>query len=50
MSIEPVIIIFLAIALGSFAKGLTGIGLPLVGIPVVAGFLGASPCWGRKNA
>jgi hypothetical protein len=40
MSIEPVIIIFLAIALGSFAKGLTGIGLPLVGIPVVAGFLG----------
>ena len=40
MSIEPVIIIFLAIALGAFAKGLTGIGLPLVGIPVVAGFLG----------
>lgn len=41
MSVEPVVIIFLAIALGAFAKGLTGIGLPLIGIPVLAGFLGA---------
>ncbi len=40
MDIEPLVVIFLAIALGSFAKGLTGIGLPLIGIPIVAGFLG----------
>ena len=40
MSSEPLIIVFLAIALGSFAKGLTGIGLPLIAIPVLAAFLG----------
>lgn len=40
MSLEPVVIIFAAMALGSFAKGLTGIGLPLIGIPVLAAFLG----------
>lgn len=40
MSIEPFIIILAAISLGSFAKGLTGIGLPLIGVPVLAGFFG----------
>ncbi len=40
MSAEPLIIVFLAIALGAYAKGLTGIGLPLIGIPVLAAFLG----------
>lgn len=40
MSYETLAIIFGTIALGSFAKGLTGIGLPLISIPVLAGFLG----------
>lgn len=42
MSIEPaaVAIIALAVTLGALAKGITGLGLPLVGIPVIATFLG----------
>ncbi len=35
------IIIFLALAAGSLVKGISGLGLPLVAIPVMAGFLGA---------
>ncbi|MEE2720665.1 MAG: sulfite exporter TauE/SafE family protein [Pseudomonadota bacterium] len=34
-------IIFLGLALGAFVKGLTGMGLPLVAVPFMAGFLGA---------
>lgn len=34
-------IILLGLALGSFVKGLTGMGLPLVAVPFMAGFLGA---------
>jgi uncharacterized protein len=33
-------IIFAAIAVGSFAKGLTGIGLPLIAIPTIGAFVG----------
>jgi hypothetical protein len=41
MSYEVLAIIILAIAVGSFAKGLTGIGLPIITIPILSGFLGA---------
>ncbi len=34
-------IILFGLALGSFVKGLTGMGLPLVAVPFMAGFLGA---------
>lgn len=34
-------VIFCGIAAGAFVKGLTGVGLPLVAIPFIAGFLGA---------
>lgn len=40
MSIETLAIIFIAIAVGSFAKGLTGIGLPIITIPILSGILG----------
>jgi len=40
MSLESFVIVFVAIGLGAFAKGATGIGLPLIGIPIMAGFLG----------
>ncbi len=41
MSPDAIIIIFLALAAGSLVKGISGLGLPLVAIPVMAGFLGA---------
>ena len=34
-------IISFGLALGAFVKGLTGMGLPLVAVPFMAGFLGA---------
>ncbi|MEC7488306.1 MAG: sulfite exporter TauE/SafE family protein [Pseudomonadota bacterium] len=34
-------VISLGLAIGAFVKGLTGMGLPLVAIPFMAGFLGA---------
>lgn len=37
---DAVAIIFGAIALGGLAKGVTGLGLPLIAVPVLAGFLG----------
>ncbi len=40
MSIESLAVIVVAISLGAFAKGLMGIGLPLISIPIIAGFLG----------
>lgn len=40
MNLESFVIVFVAIGLGAFAKGATGIGLPLIGIPIMAGFLG----------
>lgn len=41
MSYESLAVIVAAIAVGSFAKGLTGIGLPIITIPILSGFLGA---------
>lgn len=37
---SDLVVIFLALALGSFIKGLTGAGLPQIAIPVMAIFLG----------
>lgn len=41
MNFETLAIIFVAIAVGAFAKGLTGIGLPIITIPILSGILGA---------
>jgi len=40
MDYAALAIILAAIAVGSFAKGLTGIGLPLIAIPTVGAFIG----------
>lgn len=40
MSFESLAIILAALSFGSFCKGLTGLGLPLVATPVIAAFLG----------
>jgi uncharacterized membrane protein YfcA len=40
MSIEAIAIIVLGLALGALVKGVSGIGLPLVAIPVMAPFIG----------
>ena len=39
MSPESLIIMFTALAAGSFVKGIAGLGLPLIAIPVMAGFM-----------
>ncbi|MBK18303.1 MAG: hypothetical protein CMM52_05645 [Rhodospirillaceae bacterium] len=39
MTLESIIIIFLALAAGSLIKGISGLGLPLVAIPIMAGFM-----------
>ncbi len=40
MEIQTIVIITAAVAVGSFAKGAVGIGLPLVAVPTAAAFLG----------
>jgi hypothetical protein len=40
MSIEALTVILAAIALGSFAKGAIGIGLPILAIPMASAYLG----------
>lgn len=40
MDTTAFIIIFLALALGSVAKAVTGLGLPLIGIPIISAWLG----------
>jgi uncharacterized membrane protein YfcA len=40
MPIESIAIIVLGLALGALVKGVSGIGLPLVAIPIMAGFIG----------
>lgn len=40
MTLEAYAVILAAVSLGAFAKGLTGLGLPLVAVPVMASFLG----------
>lgn len=39
MSIESLAIIVIGLVLGSMVKGISGIGLPLVAIPIMAGFM-----------
>ncbi len=38
IGVELVVIVLLAIALGSFIKGVTGLGLPLLAVPAIAAF------------
>lgn len=40
MSVESVIVMFLALAVGAFGKAITGFGLPLIAIPFMAAFMG----------
>ncbi|PPR09135.1 MAG: hypothetical protein CFH41_02773 [Alphaproteobacteria bacterium MarineAlpha11_Bin1] len=40
MTLETLIIIFIALAIGSFAKGMTGLGLPPTSIAILAVFFG----------
>lgn len=40
MDTTAFVIIFLALALGSVAKAVTGLGLPLIGIPIISAWLG----------
>lgn len=40
MSSETILVILLAVTIGSVVKGISGLGLPLVAIPLMAGFLG----------
>ena len=40
MSIETLAIVFTAISIGAFSKGLVGLGLPMISIPILAGFIG----------
>lgn len=40
LDLSDLIIAFVAVAIGAFVKGVTGSGLPLLGIPVMASFLG----------
>lgn len=40
MSIESIVIMFVALAVGSFGKAITGFGLPLIAIPFMAAFMG----------
>jgi len=39
MSAESLVIIFIALAAGSLVKGISGLGLPLTAIPVMAGYM-----------
>lgn len=41
MHLETLLIIFFALGGGAFSKGATGMGLPLIAVPIMAGFLGA---------
>jgi uncharacterized membrane protein YfcA len=41
MSYEALMIVLIAIALGSYFKGAVGIGLPTIAVPTLAAFLGA---------
>ena len=39
MTAESLIVIFVALAIGSLVKGISGLGLPMVAIPVMAGYM-----------
>ena len=40
MTVETIAIIVIVLALGSFAKAVTGVGLPVFAIPIMAGMIG----------
>ncbi len=40
LALEELLIIAIALGVGGLAKGMTGLGLPMVAVPVLAGFLG----------
>ena len=40
LSVSALLVVSAAIGLGAFAKGVTGMGFPLVAVPVVANFVG----------
>lgn len=40
MDTTAFVVVFLALALGSFAKAITGLGLPLIAIPIISVWLG----------
>lgn len=40
IAFSSIVVVMLALAAGSFVKGITGMGLPLIGVPVIASFLG----------
>ena len=40
MSVYELLIVALAVVLGSLVKGTTGLGLPLTAVPVIAFFVG----------
>jgi len=39
-SVGLIVLSFFALFVGSFAKGITGMGLPLLAVPILAGFMG----------
>ena len=40
ITLESVAVIVIVIALGAFAKGVTGMGLPVIAVPIMAGLMG----------
>jgi len=40
LDLSELVVIFIAVAVGAFVKGVTGSGLPLIGVPFMASFLG----------
>lgn len=40
LSLDELLILTIALAMGGFFKGVTGVGLPLITVPVLAGFVG----------
>lgn len=40
LTLPVILIIVTAIAVGTFAKGITGVGLPILAMPIMAGFFG----------
>jgi hypothetical protein len=50
MSIESLAIILIALAAGSVVKGITGLGLPLVAMPVLAAQVRARARRGARGA
>lgn len=43
MNVDALVIVVAAVALGSLLKGITGVGGPIIAVPVIAAFLGVEP-------